>query len=278
MLSGVCVASSDPNRLLWPWDRSSPSPHSFVIRTSYPPWPLNESAELTPLILLPLAPQLISDLLVACDYHCCDILDRIPAVAGVSEEDLRSAIWTYRSGVNSRHDARENHPSWWKQFEADLDAASVMYWRPFSLPLAKTNTSESLIVASSSNLASATKAPSVGCQQIKTFFSKVSSEEAAADTAATTATSLNEYRHGERKSASATASKVPNAPSIKTFFANISQGEAEEDTAAALASSAVKRGRAVSRGTPSGIAKFFVVEGGSCGAEGNSGEVIVIED
>lgn len=283
LLSGVSVAQSPANhRLLWPWDRPSSSPLIppliCPVRTSYPPWPLNESSEPAPLILLPLAPQLISDLLVACDYHCCDVLDRVPPVAGADAEDLRSAIWTYRSGVNSRHEKPENHPSWWKQFEAELDAASVMYWRPFALPPAKANASEGPASASSSTAVLETKEACVGSRQIKSFFSKVSCEEAAA----ATATSLSESRLVERKPAPAAASK-DNALSITSYFANISEREAEEATAAALAAAAVpsafKRERAESSVcAASGIAKFFMAGGGSCGAEGSGGEVIVIEE
>ena len=198
----------------------------------------------------------------------------------MGDEDLRSAIWTYRSGVNSRRDAPENHPPWWKQFEADLDAASVMFWRPFALPPAKANISEGPASASSSNsVPAATKEVSVGSQQIKSFFSKVSCEQAAA----ATATSLmSESRLVERKHVPSTANKDKAAP-ITSFFANISESEAEEATAAGLAAAAVpsaaKRARAEGRVcTASGIAKLFGVRGGSCGTEGSSGEVIVIEE
>jgi hypothetical protein len=234
----------------------------------------------------------MSDLLVACDFHCCDILDRVPPVAGVDVEDLRSAIWRHRSGVNSRRDKPENHPWWWKQFEAELDAASVMYWRPFALPpKAKTNASEGPSSASlSSSVVSETKDACVGSHQmIKTFYSKVSCEQAAAATAA----SLSESRLVEHKPAPAAAGKDNRttaagkdkaaAPSITSYFANISDREAEEAAAAALAAaavpSAVKRGRAESRGcAASGIARFFGAGGGGGGGEGSGGEVIVIEE
>jgi hypothetical protein len=244
----------------------------------------------------------MSDLLVACDFHCCDILDRVPPVAGVDVEDLRSAIWRHRSGVNSRRDKPENHPWWWKPFEAELDAASVMYWRPFALPpKAKTNASEGPSSASSSSsVVSETKEACVGSHQmIKTFYSKVSCEQAAAATAA----SLSESRLVERKPAPAAAGKdnrttaaskdKATAPSITSYFANISDREAEEAAAAALAAaalaaaavpSAVKRGRAECRGcAASGIARFFAAGGGGEGSgggggEGSGGEVIVIEE
>jgi hypothetical protein len=167
-----------------------------------------------------------------------------------------------------------------------------MYWRPFALPPAKTNASEGPSSASSSSsVVSETKDALVGSHQIKMFFSKVSCEQAAAATAA----SLSESRLVERKPAPAAASKdKATAPPITSYFANISEREAEEAAAAALAAaavaaaavpSAVKRGRAESRGcAASGIARFFAAgggeggEGGGGGVEGSGGEVIVIEE
>jgi hypothetical protein len=155
-----------------------------------------------------------------------------------------------------------------------------MYWRPFALPPAKTNASEGPSSASSSSVVSETKGACVGSHQIKTFYSNVSCEQAAAATAA----SLSESRLVERKPAPAAASKdKATVPSITSYFANISDREAEEAAAAALAAaalpSAVKRGRAESRGcAASGIARFFAAGGGGGGGEGSGGEVIVIEE
>jgi hypothetical protein len=225
-------------------------------------------------------------LLSACDYHCCDILDKVAPVEGVSIEDLRGAIWTYRSGVNVRRAPRSDAPSWWKKFEAQLDAASVGYWRPFTLPVGKAQSSDDAPAKTSSRAAAVEGKDTVsGVQPIKSFFSNVTAAEAEAAAAAAANDLLHEKVQGKELS---TAPTAVNLPSIKSFFSNISEGEAEKATAAALAAaaasmatvaSAVKRGRSAAAAAPLGIKKFFVA-GGSGGASngGDEDRIIIIDD
>jgi hypothetical protein len=236
---------------------------------------MQESAQPPPLILLPLAPQLVPHLLAACDYHCCDILDKVPAVEGVSGEDLRSAIWTFRSGVNSRRQPPDRPPLWWMKFEADLDAASAGYWRPFALPAGKARAADDAPVKPASHPAMGEGKEIVsGIHPIKSFFSNVTAAEAAAAAAARNLL-LHEKVPGREPPA-------VTPPSIKSFFANISEGEAEAAAAAAMATTAaagVQRKRAAASGAPLSIKRFFEGGSGSGGGGGGDAErVIVIDD
>lgn len=309
MCSGVANRSSSSSPpaslLLWPWDRASAAtstlnhqssrtgphpPSPAVLRTSYPPWPLQDSADLTPLILLPLAPQLMPDLLVACDYHCCDVLDKVPAVEGVSLQDVRDAIWTFRSGVNSRCQPRDCPPPWWAPLEAKLDAASVAYWRPFHLPPVKAKAVDHA-AASLARVAAANEVVPES-RHIESFFSKVSAAEAAAAAAAGSSLIHSSCQGTSQSSAPDTA----KAPSIKSFFASVSEEHAEAAAAAALAAAsanksaaasstkaAVKRPRAGCMPSPVGIEKFFGASSASAvsrdiGVDGESAGIIVIDD
>jgi hypothetical protein len=241
---------------------------------------MHESAQPPPLILLPLAPQLVSHLLAACDYHCCDILDKVPAVEGVSSEDLRSAIWTFRSGVNSRRQPPGNPPFWWNKFEADLDAASAGYWRPFALPVGKARAADDALVKPASHSAAGQGKETVsGIHPIKSFFSNVTAAEAEA---AAAAAARNLLLHEKVPGREPPAAPAVRPSSIKSFFANVSEGEAEEATAAALATpaaGAVQRKRAAASAAPLSIKRFFGGGSGGGGGGGSDAErVIVIDD
>ena len=320
MRGGVANRSSSSSSppaslLLWPWDRASAAasllnhqssitgphpPSPTVLRTSYPPWPLQDSTDLTPLILLPLAPQLMPDLLVACDYHCCDVLDKVPPVEGVSLQDVRDAIWTFRSGVNARCQSRDCPPPWWAQLEATLDAASVAYWRPFHLPPVKAKAVDHAAALLARAVAAAEAAPE--SRHIKSFFSKVSAVEAAAAAsaaaaaAAAAAAGSSSIHSSCQVISQSSAPDTAKASSIKSFFASVSEEHAEAAAAAALAAtsankttaasntkSAAKRPRAGCLPSPVGIEKFFGASSASAvsrdiGADGESAGIIVIDD
>ena len=197
-------------------------------------------------------------------------------VEGVSIEDVRSAIWTFRSGVNVRHVQRSDPPPWWKKFEAELDAASFSYWRPFTLPVGKHDDAQAKLSLHSAAVRG--KDAVLGVQQIKSFFSNVTAAEADAIASTAARGLLHERVQGKEPSLAAAAVKLP---SIKSFFTNISEVEAEKTAAAALAATAasvVKRDRAAAAAAPLGIKRFFGAGNSSGAINGADDEKIIVID
>ncbi len=208
-----------------------------------------------------------------------DITNKVPPVDGVSADDLKSAMWTFRSGVNVRCLQRVSPPSWWKRFEADLDAASVGYWRPFTLPVAKAKCADdAAAVATGAEDGTGT----LEVRQIKSFFSKVSAAEADAIAAAAMSATTSKASQGKPSPLSLT-SDAAKAQSIKSFFSHVSEEDAGQAAAAALAAAsakpACKRLRTAAK-TPLGIQKFFGTAAVDCDSDinCNAAGVIVIDD
>jgi hypothetical protein len=224
--------------------------------------------------LLPLSRSLVSDLLIACDYHCCDILDKIPAVDGVASDDLRTAIWSYRSGVNTRRGFPTGQPSWWRQLESHLDFASAAYWHPFALHPLKKLVNDCAGMQSHSRESVAADS---GVRSISSFFQPRDADAPPPSLAA--AISLDLSRD---KCAPAAAPSI-KANSIRSFFPSVSHAEAEDAAAAeiaaaaAAASTTLKTKRTQSGGASSGLKKLFgrVVESRQTRSVA---EVFIVED
>eukprot|EP00931_Biecheleriopsis_adriatica_P102763 TRINITY_DN77699_c0_g1_i1.p1 TRINITY_DN77699_c0_g1~~TRINITY_DN77699_c0_g1_i1.p1 ORF type:complete len:378 (-),score=60.41 TRINITY_DN77699_c0_g1_i1:103-1236(-) len=81
----------------------------------------------------------------AVDFHCSDIVTRLMAYLRSrggpvpSEEDVKSAMWTYRSSVNVRGvKATSERPVWWdSEVESQLSHFSRIIWTTRSEPRSK---------------------------------------------------------------------------------------------------------------------------------------------
>ena len=230
-------------------------------------------------------------------------MDKVAPVEGVSADDLRSAVWTYRSGVNVRHEQPGQPPGWWMQFERQLDAASVNYWRPFALPPTVAREKNGgkhggdSTAASSSSLDAASKMAVPATEvipSIKSFFAQVSQSEAEAMAAAAAAASAAAGKSSSQSlvgSSSQVKAVAAGKPSLKSFFSQVTEEEAEAATGAAAAAAtaaaaaatnasaaAIKRKRAGTGAAALDIQKFFGASGNSNGVAGSSGGIIIIDD